>query len=207
MAVNHIDSQLSSSMYPVSGVRSIVGGWGRGRYCLRCGLVFAVAVAIACGDGEEDSAFQQSRESEASTTEAPSELGQSANPLDSLIENLRDLRGSFVNVAPGRWDFAGDRSALVAFEEFRDSAVVRLVDCLDRTELAAATVQEQQVPMGYMCYAALARVAYYEWHQYQDVVKDPSWPGEVAATASVEDLRQAKTAWLQVVEKHLYFLH
>jgi len=160
-------------------------------------VLYVVLCALACRGGGAESAQS-----------GQVAVADRANvTLDSLIDRLRYVEGTFVNPVAGRWDFTGDRSALVAFERFGDTAVARLVDCLDRPEFAAATVRARRVHMGYMCYAALARVAYYEWHQHQDVEKTPSWAGEVPATASADELRRAKAAWLIVANKRLYFLH
>lgn len=127
--------------------------------------------------------------------------------LSVLVDSLRVIPGEFTNAAPGRWDFSGDRSLLIAFEQFGDSAVAALVDCLDRLDTTQAVVSGRPVSLGYMCYAALERVAYYEWHQYQDVVENPTWPGMLDATATAEELRAAKAAWTQVVERKQYFLN
>lgn len=125
--------------------------------------------------------------------------------LEALVDSLPLLRGEFTNPLPGRWDFSGDRRYLIAFERFGDSAVVTLTQCLDRADSAAATFQGRRVLAGFMCYAALTRVAYYEWDQEPE--QPALWLGIVPADATPRQLRAAKEAWTEVVRTKRYVLH
>lgn len=55
----------------------------------------------------------------------------------------------------GPYVFTGDRDIIYAFSTFEDSAVVRVVECLDDLEPAAATLDGDPVPMGVMCLEVL----------------------------------------------------
>ncbi len=99
------------------------------------------------------------------------------------------------------WEFIGDEQTLNAFGAFADSAVVRLVDCLDAGESTQVRVRGRQALLGVLCYTALRRVAYVE----RPPGRQP-WDGVVPADATIEQLRRAKVAWQEVVKKKLYHL-
>ena len=120
------------------------------------------------------------------------------------MDSLARLPGNFTAWDQGPWEFTGDAQVLRAFDEYGDSAVVRLVECLDRSEPARATAKGKPVPVGVMCYWALRRLAYFEWHE--DPAYADGWPGEIEPTASLEALRAAKQAWAAVVREKRYRL-
>jgi hypothetical protein len=126
-----------------------------------------------------------------------------ADSLGVLTANLRQLRGSYSIGAHGQWVFSGERKLFEAIAAHEDSAVVRLVDCLDDTTAALATVEGRPVPVGVLCYEALRFTAYAE----PEGINSGEWPGTVMPTTTEQGLRDAKAAWLEVVRHRGYRLH
>jgi hypothetical protein len=150
------------------------------------------------------------------TSRGPDDSTKSPSPSDIrsrvgndtvavLIERLRELAGTFPSSQSVGGEFTGDRELLVRLAEYKDSAVVKLVDCLDRTDSARATAEGQPVRMGVMCYLALSHTVSYEAADSKGDL-DERWPGLVAPLASPNDLRLAKEAWKKVVAERRYTL-
>lgn len=139
------------------------------------------------------------RENIEHVTRAQQELAVPAG-LPTLIDSLKRVPGAFAGSA-GRWRFSGTSDVFNSIAEHEDSAVVALVDCLDRADSATATVAGRRVLVGVMCFAALQRMAYPTEHEDAD---ESSWPGIVAPTASAQQLKAAKREWLRVVREKRY---
>jgi hypothetical protein len=105
-------------------------------------------------------------------------------------------------------EFTGDMTVLRSITDLGDSAVARLVDCLDRTTPSAVTYKGRQVSVGLLCYVVLDRTAYYEAYDERpdDSHRYDAWPGSVTYSATPEQLRQAKRAWKDVVRRRVYHL-
>ena len=167
-----------------------------------------VVLTSACDEPGEVQA-QDSSQTEQAVVVAPRQPEQSpldTVSLDALLDSIRVIEGHFVDHQGVYWEFSGNRAVFQAFNRFKDSALVRLVDCLDRTDRVAATANGEPVALGFMCYKALEQVAYYE-QDYEDPETDVLWPGILDANASEEQLIAAKRAWLVVVADRSYFLH
>ena len=129
----------------------------------------------------------------------------SRSSIDSLLGALAGLKGSFpAQGPPAIGDFSGDRSVLSAIADQGDSAVVRLVACMTRTEPTAVT-KGRALRLGELCYAALVNTAYYEATDAQGGVS-PDWPGHVDLPATPSQLQAAKQAWDSVVATRAYHL-
>jgi hypothetical protein len=126
-----------------------------------------------------------------------------ADSLGVLTGNLGQLPGSYSIGAHGQWVFSGDRKLFEAIAAHEDSAVARLVDCLDDTTAAIATVEGRPVSVGVLCYEALRFAAYAE----PEGIDSGEWPGTVMPTTTGQGLRDAKAAWLKVVRQRGYRLH
>lgn len=174
----------------------------RTRY-LQTVLAAALFLAAACRQSSRPAASSGDTAQHTSVAAASPTPADTA-PLAALVDSLARLPGDFSSWEQGRWEFNGDAQVLSAFDRYADTAVVRLVACLDRTELAKATARGRPVPIGVMCYWALRRLAYYEW-QGNPGFPD-KWPGEINPTATASDLRAAKEAWLRVVREGKYSL-
>jgi hypothetical protein len=122
-------------------------------------------------------------------------------PLSALVDSLRRLRGAFTQSPAKVWLFSGDQSVFNTLFDRGDSAVVALVDCIDRSELVAATVSGKRVALGVMCATALLRIA--SATEYED---SGDWAGIILPTATPLQLREAKKAWKRVVAKRSYQL-
>lgn len=122
--------------------------------------------------------------------------------LATLVSRLRTLRGEFRRVPPyGLWEFFGRKELFIAIAQFGDSAVERLVSCLDDSSSSATRIGDRVVLFGAVCYEALNWVAYVE----MPVEKLP-WAGDVEPTAGAQQLRRAKAAWEEAVKNKTYSL-
>ncbi len=122
----------------------------------------------------------------------PSAAGRSAqvDSMTALIERLRTVPGRYEELPTRLWELQGMDSILEAFVPFRDGAVVRLVDCLDRREPTATALGGRPVLLGALCFEALTHIAYAE----PEGAESGNWPGVVFPTATDAQLRAAKAA-------------
>ncbi len=149
------------------------------------------ALLVACDAKRPDSGVAERPEARQDT-------------IAALIERLRSTPGRFVLVLANRqYELEGKDSLLPPFAAFGDSAVVRLVACLDRDDPTRVTVEGRPVLLGALCHLALTYVAYAE----PEGSESGDWPGDVFPTASAEQLRAAKAAWEQVVRTRAYRLN
>lgn len=135
--------------------------------------------------------------------EAPRSVGGSSVQADSIaavIERLRTVPGRFVQLPTRLWELQGMDSVLEAFVPFRDSAVVRLVGCLDQREPTATALDGRPVRLGVLCFEALTHVAYAE----PEGSESGDWPGVIFPTATEDQLRAAKATWESVVRNRGY---
>jgi hypothetical protein len=165
-------------------------------------VVFLLST-VGCVDGGASS--RGSGDSAKSASALDIRSSASNDTVAVLIERLRELAGTFPSSQAAGGEFTGDRELLVRLAEYKDSAVVKLVDCLDRTDSARATADGQPVRMGVMCYLALSHTVSYEAADSKGDL-DERWPGLVAPLASPNDLRLAKEAWKKVVAERRYTL-
>jgi len=127
-----------------------------------------------------------------------------ADTLDRLIERLKTVGGTFTRAgAEHDFRFDGSLEVVRALSAFGDSAVARLVECMDREEPTTTTLQGRPVPLGAMCFDALRRIAYYEATDAEGDV-DADWPGYITVAADREARLRAQAAWKVVVENGWY---
>jgi len=120
--------------------------------------------------------------------------------LAALIDSLRNLPGQFSLSSPAHWQFSADPSSFAALFDYGDSAVVRLVDCLNSREPATATLDGHRVTLGVMCGYALQLMA--SATEYED---DPrGWAGVILPRATPAQLDAAKKAWQEILRRHAY---
>jgi len=161
---------------------------------VRTALIVILLVAGGCGQ----------RGSRAAPSVPGNTSGQPpGDSLGVLTAKLEKLSGSYSIGAHGQWVFSGERTLFGAIAEHQDSAVARLVNCLDDTTASLATVEGRRVPLGVLCYEALRFTAYAE----PEGIDSGEWPGTVMPTATGSALRAAKAAWLEVVRQKGYRLH
>jgi hypothetical protein len=120
--------------------------------------------------------------------------------MATLVERLRTTRGRFVELPTGLWELQGMEALLEAFVPFRDSAVARLVACLDREESTPTSIGGRPVALGVLCFEALTHVAYAE----PEGSETGEWAGIIFPTATAAQLRAAKAAWVAVVRARGY---
>jgi hypothetical protein len=117
-----------------------------------------------------------------------------------LIDSLGRVSGQFEQEQSGQWGFASGVALFEAIGTFGDSAVSRLVACIDDLTPAAALLRNRPVARGVMCYQALRHVAYAE----PEGSDTGEWPGVVSPTATANQLRAAKRAWTDIVRARSY---
>jgi hypothetical protein len=160
-------------------------------------LLPALLFAVACTRAKAPSQATE----QPVIAQVPSAHSASADTLSVLVDSLTRLEGEFVATQVGTYEFSGDRSVLLAFTTYGDSAVAKLVDCIDRPDLAAARFRGSPVRVGFMCLTALEHTIYSTKHEDAD---DPEWPGLVEPGADPAALRAAKKAWQEVVATKAY---
>ena len=127
--------------------------------------------------------------------------GSPQDPLALLVDSLAKIPGEFESNPVGTFSFRGDETLFNAFYQYADSAVVALVECLGNSSPARATYEGRPVPIGYMCYSALIRMAYPT--AFEDSPGD--WPGVLLNPApSADELRAAQRAWEEVIAQDAY---
>jgi hypothetical protein len=163
-------------------------------------------VLISCSRGSSRISVPQSGTHSVSATSS-GVAKSSGKVLAELIDSLSRLGGTFDRGGLGHWEFSGDQQLFGQIAAFSDSAVVRLVQCLDDTLPARARADNRPVPRGFMCYTALERTAYYEWdpREYHNATNH-RWPGVLEPSAHPAELRAARAAWAEVVAKKQYSL-
>jgi hypothetical protein len=124
---------------------------------------------IACsGDASaRHQAAQSSVQVSAATASSSAASPTHADSLGRLIGRLAQLGGEFKRARHTKgWIYESQSTSIfAAIREFRDSAVVRLVDCLEDGRLSTTHADGRLVPVGAMCYQALRHVAYYESYE------------------------------------------
>lgn len=83
--------------------------------------------------------------------------------------------------------------------------ITTLVSCLDNPKLTNSILNKNKVTLGIICYEALSQTAYYEPTDAKGDIS-PKWPGNIAPTATPDELHQAKQAWKKVIESKSYIL-
>jgi hypothetical protein len=128
-----------------------------------------------------------------------------ADSLTVLIDSLREIGGHFeppTSLAPP--EFVGNNAYFHRFEQFGETAALRLANCVDDISRTSTTYRGKSVILGYLCYTALRHLIYYEPPDTQ--VSGPGkWKGFLdEPDASQTAARQAKAAWLSVIQAKLY---
>jgi hypothetical protein len=123
----------------------------------------------------------------------------------SLKESLAGVAGVYTAAATG-YDYSAREELERILSTAEPRAIVPvLVDCLDNSAPSRSTLDGRPVSVGMVCYEALTQLVYYEpTAPSGDVALE--WEGYVAPSASAQDLRAAKKAWMQMVEQDAYIL-
>ena len=178
--------------------------------------VVGAVLVLACGPrGDRQAQAHQAAGVSAvaqgvTSTSAQSRPGvrvpRTVGELDAWVDSLATIDGQ---VDHG-WSFQGDSTALQAIATTTDSAptladtaVVHLVNCLGREDLARVTLDGHTVPIGIVCYLALQRFVYHE-ETAPDGGLTPDWVGNLEPDATPEQLRAAQRAWRTVVRERTY---
>ena len=70
---------------------------------------------------------------------------------------------------------------------------MNLVECLDDDRPSKSRLDGMPITVGAMCYEVLSNLVYYE-------PTTATWPGYISPKASLQEMRDAKAAWTQVVK-------
>jgi len=92
-----------------------------------------------------------------------------------------------------------DRPGLGALlEPVDDKKLAALIACIDDPRPARATLDDEPVTLGVMCYQALRQLAY---------VEEDNWPGHIDPLTMPADRTAAKQAWQAALAAHRIVLH
>lgn len=165
-------------------------------------LVVLTMVSTALGCSAEPQADPPEHSQRSTAAALPS--AAQGDTIDQLIAELRNVSGSFTRQGAGHdYRFDGSLDVVRALAEHGDSAVSRLVECMDREDPTQATLNGRSVPLGALCFDALRRIAYYEATDDQGDI-DGKWPGYITVAAEREARLEAQAAWREVVANRLY---
>jgi hypothetical protein len=84
-----------------------------------------------------------------------------------------------------------------------DQTIRDLVTCVDDTSASQTLLKGKPLVVGVVCYEALSQIVYYE-PTTEDGDIASRWPGHVEPTATADELKAAKRAWTEVVDKKAY---
>lgn len=174
--------------------------------------VAALVLTAACGPSSKSNPPQGTEGGQADSVTgpvpasgvAPASRTASAKSvtLSALLDSLRRVPGEFSLSPASMWRFSGDPSVFVALFDYGDSAVARLVDCMDRSDPVIATLNGKPVVLGIMCATALQRIASASEHEDAS----DKWTGVIEPSATPVQLKAAKKAWQEVVARKAYRL-
>ena len=160
---------------------------------------------------QEDLSMRESASRAASPSGNPTSRRQTppANSMSliALVDSLTLVHGEFRRQAlrPYGYEFVGSPDVIRALRAYQADAVKALIGCLDREDLAAATLAGQRVRVGIMCYHALTSFTYVE-RTDENGDSDPNWVGYVDASAGIEQLRAAKREWERLLDPPGYIM-
>jgi len=121
--------------------------------------------------------------------------------ISNLLSGLQRQPGKFESTPDSGWLFRGNPTLMNRLEDYGEAALTRLIDCVDSTEPAKITADNQAVPFGVLCATALLR--FVDLGEYD---LPPDWPGYIEPTATAVELQQAKAAWQEVAAAGWYTL-
>ena len=160
--------------------------------------ILVLAIMSACAQEPQT----QDALGESVAAAAPSTIAQ--DTLGRLIQRLKTVGGTFTRTGSEHdYRYDGSLEVVRALASFGDSAVARLVQCMDREDTTSTTLEGKAVPLGAMCFDALRRIAYYEATDSEGDI-DADWPGYITVAASRAERLRAKDAWEEVVANRSY---
>jgi hypothetical protein len=170
-------------------------------------FVLAALLLVACTKAQKNDDKTHLAEHVPPTPDSTKPASADATALTALIDSIKQLRGEYRFEPTKGWAFSNEPQLIAllrSMEPFADSAVVRMVDCLDASTPSLTTVDGRAALTGVLCYEALRRSAVPIG--YED---DPdfTWKGYLKPTATSADLQEAKKEWQRVVESGKYRLN
>jgi len=83
-----------------------------------------------------------------------------------------------------------------------ESLLAELVDCFDDSSPSSSIFRDQNIPLGWVCYAALTGLVYHE--EIDEKGDITQWDGYPKFPATQQDMKAAKAAWQKVLIKKTY---
>lgn len=136
---------------------------------------------------------------------APLGWAHSEHEEENLAAKLGALEGTF------RWNSELQRYVFdnpegmdkILPEDTSEPTIHKLANCMDRAERSRVMLNAKPVPIGVLCYTALTTLIYYEPVARNGELA-PEWAGYPPPSASLNELKAAKKAWLRVIKRRAY---
>jgi hypothetical protein len=122
-----------------------------------------------------------------------------------LVSTLSSVSGDYLWDGKGRQYVYSMKAKLeeILSVQKQDTLLPILVDCLDDASLSQTRLEGKNVVVGLVCYEALSQTVYFEpTAPNGDVAK--KWAGHIEPSATIDELRVAKGAWLKVLRDKTY---
>ena len=125
-----------------------------------------------------------------------------------ILQKLSNIEGEFIwNERLKRYVYSEMELIENALAPIaRNELIAILVNCIDNPSSSNSTLNGKHTPLGVVCYQALSQTAYYEATDSTGDIKS-RWSGHVLPTANANELREAKRAWLEVINSNSYILY
>ena len=126
-------------------------------------------------------------------------MNKTPTEAEVLRNALLSLGGQYTKDAQGKYQYS-DKIKLdaVITKGDQDKNLNSLVSCMDDATSSQTLLEGKAVMLGVLCNQAVTQLVYYEQtDKHGDVAQ---WPGYIAPTATIEELRAAKKAWQAVLE-------
>ena len=127
---------------------------------------------------------------------------EETNDLKSILSKIRGTYSWRDDL--GRYDYS-EKLQIEKVLSTRNSekSLDALTDCLDDRSETRSRIDNENVPLGIICYEALTQLVYYEPTTANgDIAK--KWPGYISPKASMQELRKAKQEWKKVIKTKSY---
>jgi hypothetical protein len=127
------------------------------------------------------------------------------NPARGLRYALAEVKGTYVWRGDLKRYHYSEKPRLekLISAQPREHAVSALVECLDNTSPSRSSLDGKPIALRIVCYEALTQLVYYEPTTLDGDVA-ANWPGNISPSASPIEMRSAKQAWKEVLEKKAY---
>ena len=129
---------------------------------------------------------------------------RSSSDAETLRFTLLTLGGQYTKDLQGKYHYSEKiKLDSVITKDDQDRNLKYSVSCMDDETPSKTLLEGKAVVLGVICNQAATLLGYYE-HTDKQGETTSHWPGYIAPTATIEELRSAKKAWLNVLENKTY---